>query len=438
MLRTYPRMTILSLALLAACGRSSSDTAGDTAVTLKVTGSLADWPGAVGSFAGYIMVLYNVDSGEVKRATIAANSTGFSIEGVTSGARYSAVLLDPSYRFGWILQIPGRTNTDKYYQTFRFASAGRLGSLSTTGKILYTSEQSDLVPDESVAFQDEPANGVPDGLESTITTNTTNVSGSDMDADGIPNPFDTDIDNDGVVNWLDAKSGRDSATSADKDVAWASNGLVSAESGAVFRHVVSELHATGSKVTLFPLFTVPAGQFASVTVESGTFLEGATYSVGGEAFSGALYDDGTHGDGVAGDGNWSVPLLLAAGKEPTSGQVFFVKGTLPDGTVREYAVNVGGVLNTGVGTVSYSSGTLSWTASTLGSTIGHQVLVYSSSGARVYASDVLSATATSHSLANAGLTTGTSYNVEVRVIAPSPRHGFPGSSWRSTAISITY
>jgi hypothetical protein len=425
------------MALLAACGRSGSDTSGDGVAALNVTGSLADWPGAVGSFAGYIMVLYNVDTGEVKRATIAANSTGFSIEGITTGTRYNAVLLDPTYRFGWILQVPGRTNTSKYYQTFRFASAGRLGSLTATGKILHTSEQSDLLPDETVAFNDEPANAIPDGLESTITTNTANVTGSDMDSDGIPNPFDSDIDNDGISNWLDPKSGGDSSSSDDKDVAWATNGLVSAESGSVFRHVVSELHATGSRITMLPLFTAAAGQFSSVTVESGTFLEGATYSVGGESFSGALYDDGTHGDGVAGDGNWVVPILLASGKEPSIGQVFFLKGVQSDGTTREYVVNAGSVLNTNVGTVSYSSGTVSWTASTLSSTLKHQVLVYNSAGARVYASDALSATTTSHSLANAGLVDG-SYNVEVRVVAPTPRHGFPGSSWRSTAIQISY
>jgi hypothetical protein len=421
-----------ALALLWACGRGSSDTAGDGVTTMKVVGNIADWPGSVGLFDGYIVVLYNVDTGEVKRATIAAGSTGFSIEGAATGTRYNAILLDPEYRFTGILQLPGRTNTEKYYQTFRFSGAGRLGSLTTSGKVLYTSEQSDLVPDESVEFKDDDENNIPDGLEGTIVDNTENDTSSDVDGDGIPNPFDSDIDNDGVKNWLDSITGGETgSTIVDKDLPWASNPLVAAAGGTVFRHVVTE--KKGSAVTLFPIFTAPPSAFSSVSIESGAFLTGANYATGG-AFSGSLHDDGTNGDGVAGDGNWSIPLVLGSSKEPNEQQVIFFKVTESSGTVREYVANAGSVLTRTISVAAPVSGaitlTVGGTVSHANDVIGCQVLIYNSSGARVFTS-ASQAAASSFNFSTAALLNG-AYSFDLRVSGPTPRNGFPGSSVRSS------
>ncbi len=448
MSRRYYFPVLLPILLVFACGKSNSDSSGDSSSTITVVGNLADWPTAVGSFTGYTVVLYNIDNGRVYRSTIGANTTGFSISDVPLSGRYNAILLDPEYRFGWILQIPGKTGseTPKYYQAFRFAGVGLLGSLSATGRVLRSSEQTDLIPYETIKFLDANNNGIPDGLEPALAGNSANTaanttndldadgvkdsSDSDMDNDGIPNAFDTDIDNDGIPNWLDANTGNHPLE--DKDFSWSKNPLVAAENGEIFRYVFSEAKENGA-TSLWLVFSAPVGRFSSVKVQSGTFLDNSTYSMGGEAFAGVLYDDGTHGDGVPNDGTWSVPITLAAGKHPNSSQEIFFRGTQSDGTTREYVVNVGGVLS---GTMAFSdstSRTVSWTASGFGTTVGYQVLVFNSTtGARVYASDLLSSTTTSHTISESDLDSG-SYTYEIRVVAPTPRDGFPGSSWRPAA-----
>jgi hypothetical protein len=450
--------------LTGACGKSDSETDSVSGTIVTVKGSLADWPSAVGSFQGYIVVLYNLDTGEVKRATIGADSTGFSIENVNTAYRYYAMLLDPEYRFGWVLQLPSKalSTTLKNYQVFRFAGAGTLGSITAEGRVLRTSEQTDLLPVETIAFTDANANGIPDGFESDSAefaskSNTgldldadgiVDSLDSDIDNDGIPNCVDNDIDNDGIINVLDAKNGQ--YTLDDKESAWTNNQLVSVPSRTIFRYVFSEYSNASSSalqgITILPAFTATPGDFSSVEISSGTFLAGATYSVGGATFDGKLYDDGTHGDGVAGDGQWSIPVKLASGKIFASSQIMFFKGTRADGSTSEYMANMGALLNgTDANAVIVSAATYSgttdnvtvaWAATTAAQT-QFQVLVFSGAGARVYTSELLAnGTATLDIPADSIGTAGT-YSVEVRALAPTPRNGFPGSSWRSAGQSLT-
>lgn len=446
-----------------ACGKSNSETDGVGSNVVTVKGSLADWPSAVGSFQGYVIVLYNLDNGEVKRATIGADSTGFSIENVNTAYRYYGMLLDPEHRFGWVLQMPSKalSSTIKNYQVFRFAGAGILGSITAEGRVLRTSEQTNLIPVETIAFSDANTNGIPDGLESDSSefaskSNTgldldsdgvVDSLDADIDNDGIPNCVDNDVDNDGVINVLDAKNGQ--YTLDDKESAWSNNQLVSVPGGNVFRYVFSEYSNASSSalqgITVLPAFTAPPGEFSSVEVSSGTFLAGATYSVGGAAFDGKLYDDGTHGDGVAGDGQWSIPIKLASGKTFSAAQVMFFKGTRSDGSTSEYMTNMGSpVTGTSAVAVTVSgalhstttdNATITWTSTTASQT-QFQVLIFNSSGARVYTSELLASSATSLDIPAASIGVDGTYSVEVRAVAPTPRNGFPGSSWRSAGQTL--
>jgi hypothetical protein len=454
----------LALGVLGGCGKKSSETSSIGGSIVTVKGSLADWPSAVGSFKDYSVLLYNIDTGEVKRAAIGASSTGFSIENVNTAYRYYAMLLDPEFRFGWVLQMPSQTRgtSVKNYQAFRFAGTGNLGSLTAEGRVLRTSEQKDLVPVENIVFKDTAANGIPDGFEadSAEFASSSNTSGDldadgisdaidpDIDNDGIPNVVDNDIDNDGIVNILDSKNGQ--YTLEDKESSWINNPLVTVPGGNVFRYVFSEYSNASSSalqgITILPAFTAPPGEFAQVAVSSGSFLAGATYSIDGAAFDGKLYDDGTHGDGVAGDGQWSVPVKLAAGKTFSATQVMFFKGTRADGSVSEYVVNMGTLL-TGttspavlVSAATYDAttekATITWTATTAAQT-QYQVLIFNAAGARVYTSELISHDVLTLEIPSAFIGSSGTYSVEVRALAPSPRNGFPGSSWRSAGVALT-
>ena len=139
------------------------------------------------------MMLQDVDSDEIYRATL-ADSPSFAIDKVPSSHRFIATLLDPEFRFGWVLQMSGTGKTPKSHQVFQFGSRSSLGSLTLEGQVMRSSEQIGLSAVTAFLFRDANSNGIPDGLETGgekpyAGAANTNVPGDVATRRSIPNPF---------------------------------------------------------------------------------------------------------------------------------------------------------------------------------------------------------------------------------------------------------
>jgi hypothetical protein len=443
----------MSLFLACGKGKSSSEAQGDEFSTSKgdVSGILSDWSSNL--FVGYQFLLQDLDSGSIFRAPL-GESAGFRVTGVPLAKPYLAFMLNADFRFGWILQFANSssTNSKERFQAFRFQSSGSLGSLVLDGKLIRSSNENSLVPIKTVTFRDSNANGIPDGLETEIssdnfatTKNSTgdldgdslpDIADADIDNDGLPNVLDPDVDNDGIMNVFDADSNQDSTPDLDKG--WKESPTVSIPKLG-FRHIYeqSTLNAEGEiSTTLWFVFSTAERKNTAVEIVSGNIFTDGTY-VTGEPFAGKLFDDGTHGDGLAGDGIWSAKVSLIKGKVVSSNQAFLFRVRSEAGEISEFLQLSGGSLS-GDLTLSFSPEgkdiVTSWTGEAnflqkAGTSL--QIQVLDSENKLVFLSERLLSTATSLKVPATYFTSGQSYRVLLHALASSPLSGFPGSAWTS-------
>lgn len=434
--------------LTGACG--SDDSLSDEAApaTLRVTGTLSDWvmPDATDKaarFEGYQFLLLDAASGEVQRAQV-GSSGGFVMENVPAERNYYGVLLDADFRFGRLLQV---ASGGKESQVFRLPASGTLGSLSIEGSLLRSSQQDTLSPVSGYAFRDTNRNGIPDGLEGAAplkaagagdldADGTADQLDPDLDDDGVPNSLDPDVDGDGVSNLFDPDSNQNAVADARE---------TPAQAAAVFQDVVP-----GTAETRRALWIVLSGgsqTFASVKVSSGAFLaKGAYERANGAAFAGRLYDDGTHGDGLAGDNLWSALVQLPEGITFQGDHVLIFTVTRADGTTAESLFRMAAPLASTLGvnvsewTESATSLDVSWqwtVQDTSEKFSAFEVLLLDATGTRVHSSPRLPATQeTPYSIPVSLLSPAKTYACVVRALTPSPIGGFPGSATRSSAASV--
>jgi hypothetical protein len=325
--------------------------------------------------------------------------------------------------------------------------------------LMRSSEQNALFPITEHQFTDVNGDGVPDGLQGTANTfaGVVDVEGDldsdelvnsvdfDQDNDGVPNVIDTDIDGDGIPDAFDADTNQDGKV--DQEASWEENPLVKVSKGG-FRYVFHEVKQNADdseSVSLWPVFGSRQKKISSVKIVGGSFLEGALFSSDGSAFSGDLFDDATHGDGVEEDGVWSTPIALASGSRPAENQVVTFQVYKGTKVSEEYLMGMGPLLSgniTHAVSVDAESGMVNVTWSALGllqeqTAILFQVLVYDADGRRVYTSGKLAHDAVSHQIEQSLFVSDVEHKVEVRAVGPSPRDGFPGSAWRSKEKTFT-
>lgn len=443
------------------CGSADSETAGAESV-VRVTGTLSDWAMSDvvedgGRFSGYQFVLMDALSGRAYRSTVSGGG-GFIIADVPSERNYYGILLDGDVRFGKILLV--RKGVQEH-QVFRLPGNGVLGSLSIESSVLRSSNQDALVPVPEFVFADIDVNGIPDGLESPSAANSAveNTVGdldldgmldsvdTDLDNDGVPNCLDDDIDDDGIPNLFDNDSTQDTAIDAQSS---GSENPLTAVPGfgfhAVFQEAVA-LDGGGFTRTLWLVFEGGPQAITGVTVESGSFLTGATYErAGGEAFAGSLFNDGSHGDGLADDNLWSALVVLDTAKTFLDNHVLIFTVTLPGGGLVEFLYRmpppITDTLTAAATTWDSDSTTVDvaweWTTKQDSSLYAaYEVVLLDSAGTRIYSSGKLAPAETGvHSIPVSNLDSTESYACIVRALTPSPMTGFPGSVARSAKLTV--
>lgn len=439
----------------ASCGKESgSGSSGASEQLIPVTATISDWAGQNNPFQDYVFALFDIDQTQIFRSVVGEGGR-VTIDNVPNLKKYYGFMLDTEFRFGWVLQFSSVVQeVTKSFQVFSFLGGGSLGSLFPEGRIVRTSS-ANLSPATEFTFLDANNNGVPDGFdldvannENAEANNTTNdldrdkildPVDPDIDNDGVPNVFDGDVDNNGVDDLYDTDVNHDNLDDQQKPI------YVANSAGVGFKHVFHEIVTNSDDSTSTNLWFILESKtpVSAVTVTSGTFLEDSTF-VGAEAFDGRLYDDGTHGDGLPADGIWSAHVTLASGKTfgPSQVVVFSVVGA--DGKQSEFVYKFPVKLSGNVSMTSCQKAnnnvTLSWTVdATLTSHAGLslQTVVSDSDGKRVYTSTRMPISTTTETISASNFVTGKQYTCTVRVLAPSPIPGYPGSSLRAKPVSYS-
>lgn len=446
-------LLILKLIILAtlthSCGGSGSSKKAPV-LPSNLTGTIRSLSGSQSQMSGWNLVLVEKSSG-ICRVSSIGNIGDYSFSGVYSDRSYTLVLLEPSYRISSVISR-NVEDQDKVQQFFKI-TGNTLPSLVQSGPVIVFSDLEKVSWDSDQA-NDSDQDGIPNGIDLSLT---------DTDSDGLSNDKDADLDGDGLVNWFDKDDDGDSIPDtfdADADGDGVSDSAQSLGQtffseglNYVAVQVVQDVNEDGGLDTSMLLTAQATSQTnpSSVTIKgSADFLDSSNALVTNASngntstisWDKSLADDGLNNDGAANDLLFARYVSLASGVVPKADQVIFfqIPSSSEEGAYKlEYPFTFPSVTS-GVVSGSYDPDTRTFTKSGTPfeneSYYSWSVDIFGPSGSKVYSSPSIEGSESSFVLPSGILDDSVSYTAQFLAASKGGVLSYPYWLVRSLAIDL--